>query len=68
MFYMHIFQKRGLRLDPQLFLDKRPIPVVEETKFLGIIFDRRLSFVPHLQYIIYKGLKAHVLQVIGNTE
>ena len=28
---MHICQKRGLHLDPQLFLDKSPIPVVEET-------------------------------------
>ena len=48
---MHICQKRGLHLDPQLFLDKRPIPVVEETKFLGVIFDRKLSCVPHLKYV-----------------
>ena len=48
---MHICQKRGLHLDPQLFLDKSPIPVVEETKFLGVIFDRKLSFVPHLKYV-----------------
>ena len=39
---MHICQKRGLHLDPKLFLDKIPIPVVEETKFLGAIFDRKL--------------------------
>ena len=48
---MHICQKRGLHLDPQLFLDKSPIPVVEETTFLGVIFDRKLSFVPHLKYV-----------------
>ena len=48
---MHICQKRGLHLDPQLFLDKSPIPVVEETKFLGVISDRKLSFVPHLKYV-----------------
>ena len=48
---MHICQKRGLHLDPQLFLVKSPIPVVEETKFLGVIFDRELSFVPHLKYV-----------------
>ena len=29
---MHICQKRGLQLDPQLFLDKSPIPVVDENK------------------------------------
>ena len=39
---MHICQKRGLHLDAHVFLDKSPIPVVEETKFLGI-FDRRLK-------------------------
>ena len=48
---MHIGQKRGLHLDPQVFLDKSPIPVVEETKFLGVMFDRKLSFVPHLKYV-----------------
>ena len=25
-----------------------PIPVVEESKFLGIIFDRKLCFIPHI--------------------
>ena len=66
---MHICQKRGLHLDPQLFLDQCPIPVVEETKFLGVIFDRRLSFVPHLKYVKKKALKAlNILKVVGNTE
>ena len=66
---MHICQKRYLHLDPQLFLDKSPIPVVEETKFLGVIFDRKLSFVPHLKYVKKRGLKAlNILKVIGNTD
>ena len=66
---MHISQKRGLHLDPQLFLDKCPIPVVEETKFQGVVFDRRLSFVPHLKYVKKKALKAlNILNVIGKTE
>ena len=55
---MHICQKRRSHLDPQLFLDKRPIPLVEETKCLGVIFERKLSFVPHLKYVKKKGLKA----------
>ena len=50
---MHICQKRGLHLDPELFLDKNQIPVVEETKFLGVTFDRKLSFVPHLKYVFF---------------
>ena len=64
--FMHICQKRSLHLDPQLFLDKSLILVVEETKFLGVIFDRKLSFIPHVKK---KALKApNILKVIGNTE
>ena len=60
---MHICQTRGLHLDPQLFLDKTPIPVVEETKFLGVIF------VPHLKYVKKKGLIAlNILKYLGKTE
>ena len=47
----HICQKRGVHLNPQLFLDKSPIPVVEEIKFLEVIFDRRQFFVSHLKYV-----------------
>ena len=66
---MLICQKRGLHLDPQLFLDKSPIPIVEETKFLGVIFDRKLSFIPHLKYVKKKALKAlNILKGISNTE
>jgi len=66
---MHICQKRGFHLDPQLMLDNNPIPVVEETKFLGVIFDRQLSFIPHLKYVKKKGLKAlNILKVIGHTD
>ena len=66
---MLICQKRGLHLDPQLVLDKSPIPIVEETKFLGVIFDRKLSFIPHLKYVKKKALKAlNILKGIGNTE
>ena len=43
--------------------------VVEETKLLGVIFDRELSFIPHLKYVKKKALKAlNILKVIGNTE
>ena len=42
---------------------------MEETTFLGFIFDRKLSFIPHLKYVKKKALKApSILKVIGNTE
>ena len=46
-----------------------PIPVVEQTKFLGLIFDKKLSFIPHLQYLKNKCFKAlNLLRVVANTK
>jgi len=45
-----------------------PIPVVEKTKFLGLIFYRKLSFIPHLYYLKEKCLKAiNLLRVVAHT-
>ena len=45
-----------------------PIPVVEEFKFLGVIFDRKLSFIPHIMYLKAKCLKAmNFLKVLSHT-
>ena len=45
-----------------------PIPVVEESKFLGILFDRKLSFIPHIKYLKTKCLKAlNLLKVLSHT-
>ena len=51
--------------DPVLHLYGSPIPVVEESKFLGSLFDRKLSFVPHIKYLKAKCLKAlNLLKVL----
>jgi hypothetical protein len=43
------------------------IPVVNETKFLGLIFDSKLSFKLHIAYL-KKCLKAmNLLRVVANT-
>ena len=39
---MHFCQLRKAHDDPVLTLDGTPIPVAEETKFLGVIFDKKL--------------------------
>ena len=54
---MHISQKRDLHLDPQLFLDKFNSGSGGD-HISGVIFDRKLFFVPHLKYIKKKLLKA----------
>jgi len=46
---LHFCRLRKLHPDPQLFLNGSPIPVVEVMKFLGVIFDKKLSFLPNLR-------------------
>ena len=55
---MHFCHLRKHHLDPELFLYGMPIPVVQEVKFLGLIFDCKLSFLPHIRYLKNKSSKA----------
>ena len=44
------------------------IPFVKESKFLGILFDRKHSFIPHIKYLKAKCLKAlTLLKVLSHT-
>ena len=45
--YMHFCHLRKAHNDPMLTLDGTHIPVVEENKFLGIVFDRKLVYSSH---------------------
>ena len=42
-------RSRGEFKDPDLFLYDRKLLVVEMTRFLGLILDKRLTWLPHLQ-------------------
>ena len=45
-----------------------PIPVVQEYKYLGLIFDKKLSFIPHIKYLKAKCLKSlNILKVLSQT-
>ena len=46
---VHFCRRRGLHPDPYLVLYNKPIPVKKETKFLGILLDSKLTFVPHIK-------------------
>ena len=48
---VHFCHKRKLHNDPSLNLEKTEIPVVNEYKFLGLIFDKKHTFIPHLKYL-----------------
>jgi len=56
-------------LKVHLLLNGTQIPVVEQAKFLGLIFDRKLTFLPHLRYLRQKCMKAlNVLQVLAHAK
>ena len=54
--------------EPILLLNGTLVPVVEETKFLGIVFDRKLTFIPHTKHLKDKCTKAlNLLRVLAHT-
>ncbi|MCU7801126.1 MAG: hypothetical protein KZQ70_13560, partial [gamma proteobacterium symbiont of Lucinoma myriamae] len=66
---MHFCQLRKMHDDPVLTLDGTRIPVVEENKFLGVIFDKKLSFLPHIKQLKAKCQKAmNLLRVVAHTD
>ena len=62
-------QIRHLHLDPHLTIYGNPIPVVSEAKFLGLLFDNKLSFIPHIKDLKAKCLKAlDILKVLSSSD
>lgn len=60
-------RRRGLSLDPSLSLNGHDIAVQSAHKFLGVIFDRRLTFLDHLRSVKQKCQKAlNILKVLSH--
>ena len=65
---VHFCQQRKIHNDPVLYIYGSQIPVVAESKFLGVLFDKKLSFIPHIKYLKAKCLKAlNLLKVLSHT-
>ena len=65
---MHFWQRKW-QPDPELKIGSTPIKFVKEAKFLGLIWDSKLSFLPHIMYIKNKCKKAlNLLRVLSHTE
>ena len=45
---VHFCQLQKHHLDPLLYLNGTQIPIIGEAKFLGLTFDSKLSFIPHI--------------------
>ena len=66
---MHFCNQRKHFAEPSILLDKTPIKVVTEAKFLGVIFDRILSYSSHIKYLKTNCLKVlNILKVVGHTD
>ena len=54
--------------DPDIYIKGQRIPCLEETKFLGLVFDHRLTWAAHLKYTKSVCLKAmSILKVLSHT-
>ena len=66
---MHFNNQNSIQAHPDLTLYGTPIPVVTETKFLGFIFDRKLTFSAHIKYLKNRCLKAlNLLRVVAHKD
>ena len=56
-------------MDPVLKLDNDPIQFVKEAKFLGLIWDTKLTFEPHIKYLKARCQKSlNIRKVLSRTE
>ena len=65
---VHFCNQRKLYLDPVLKIDHAEISIVEQYKYLGVIFYLKLSFIPHIKYLRIKCNKTiQLLRTIAHT-
>jgi ribonuclease HI len=66
---VHFHKQRNLHAEPSISLNNIPIKVKREATFLGITFDQKLSFAPHIKSLKNKCLRAlNILRVLGHTD
>ena len=64
---IHFTRSRKRMTVPHLLMKGIPIPYEKEVKFLGMIFDSKLTWTPHLKFLRKKALKAlNILKVISH--
>ena len=65
---VHFCQLRKQHLDPQLYLNDTQIPIIGEAKILGILFDSKLSFIPHITSLKSRCTKSlDLIKVLPNN-
>ncbi|GBN43431.1 hypothetical protein AVEN_119220-1 [Araneus ventricosus] len=65
---VHFCRKRSLHFDPEIKLNDEIIPFVNDIRFLGITFDRKLTFLLHIKLLRKKCEKSlNILKVLSTT-
>ncbi|GFW43627.1 putative RNA-directed DNA polymerase from transposon BS [Trichonephila clavipes] len=65
---VHLCRKRNLHPDPFIHIGNVQIPVISEVHFLGVIFDCKLTFLPHVLCLRKKWEQSlSILKVLSNT-
>ncbi|GFW36300.1 probable RNA-directed DNA polymerase from transposon X-element [Trichonephila clavipes] len=65
---VHFCRKRNLHPDPSIHIGHIQIPVVSAVRFLGVIFDCKLTFLPHVLYLRKRCERSlNILNVLSNT-
>ena len=65
---VHFCRIRGVHPDPDLYIKGHRIPCVHQTRFLGLIFDQRLTWAAHLKYLKNACSNAmNILKVLAHT-
>jgi len=66
---IHFHKQRGIFPDPDIRLGNSPIKVSKQVKFLGLIFDQKLTFLPHIKYLRTSCQQAlNVLKVVSSSD
>ena len=65
---MHFCRVRGVYPDPDLYINGIRIPCVPSTKFLGLTFDSKMTWLPHIKDLKARCLKSlDLLKVLSHT-
>jgi hypothetical protein len=65
---IHFYRKHQLHADPVLYLGNIPIPFIESTKFLGLHFDRSLTWKNRITQLHVKSTESlNIFRILSGS-
>ena len=65
---MHFCRVRGIHPDPEIFINQRQLFILYTVRFLGVTFDKKITFLPHILNLRTRCDKSlNILKVLSNT-